>query len=102
MGYTSLMRWIDASLRILYSFIQNLDGSFRLFCIQTVAAKICLDEMWHDAAFLVILKNVVVQDDPAICFRMAAEPLLDPMTAVIDFIMGLVKDMQAFPLQLSD
>lgn len=102
MGYTSLIRWIDASLRILYSFIQNLDGSFRLFSIQAVAANIGPDKMWHDAAFLVVVKDVIVQDDPSICFGMAAEPLLDSVTAVIDFIAGLVEDMQAFPLQFSD
>lgn len=102
MGYTSLIRWIDASLRILYSFIQNLDGGFCLFSIQAVAANIGLDKMWHDAAFLVVVKDVIVQDDPSICFGMAAEPLLDSVTAVIDFIAGLVEDMQAFPLQFSD
>lgn len=102
MGYTSLIRWIDASLRILYSFIQNLDGGFCLVGIQAVAAKVGLDEMWHDTTFLVIVKNVVIQDDPAVCFGMAAEPLLDSMTTVIDFIAGLVEDMQAFPLQFSD
>lgn len=58
--------------------------------------------MWHDAAFFVVVKDVIVQDDPAICFWVAAEPFLDPMTAVIDFIAGLVEDMQAFPLQFSD
>lgn len=102
MGYTSLMRWIDASLRILYSFVQNLYGSCYVISIQAVFVKICLDEMRYDTTFLIVAKDIIVQDYPAICFRMATEPLLDAMSAVVDPITSLTDDMQTFPFQLPD